>query len=126
MTMFKKIKDFLFFEYEWIVDCTELVPPDDIEKNRVYAALGYLIFFIPLVFADSSPFARFHCNQALINMLLSTIVAVVLSFIPYAGVVLLIVQEVLCIVFAVRGMVYALKGKAVGIPLVGWITLLKY
>lgn len=124
--MFKKIKESLFSEYEWIVDCTALVAPDDIKKNRIYAALGYFIFFIPLVFADDSPFARFHCNQALINILLSTIVAVVLSFIPYAGIVLLVVQELLCIAFAIRGIVYALKGNAVGIPLVGWITLLKY
>ena len=124
--MFKKIRDFLFSEYEWIVDCTELVTEDDIQKNRIYAAFGYLIFFIPLVFADNSPFARFHCNQAIINLLLSTIVAALLSLIPYVGVLLLIAQEILCIIFAVRGMVFALRKKAIGIPLVGWITLLKY
>ena len=38
----------------------------------------------------------------------------------------MILQELLCLIFAVRGMILSYQGKARSIPLVGWITILPY
>lgn len=115
-----------FGKFAWIVRFTDQIPRYDIQKSRVSAALGYLFFMLPLVFAEDRQFARFHCNQGFLNFILSTVVAVLLRTIPVVGPYLLIVQELLCIIFAVRGIILALRGKAISLPLVGWITVVPY
>jgi len=122
----KKIPKKLFGNFEWVVDFSEFITRRDVKKARVTAALGYILFFIPLVFHGENQYARFHINQAIINLLMSTIGAVVLSMIPYVGPYLMIVTEVLCLIWMVRGFVLALQGKAKGIPLIGWVTIVAY
>lgn len=108
------------------IDITEEIPETDIQKSRITASLGYLCFFIPLVFHEDKQFALFHCNQSLINFLLATIFTILLSLIPVAGPFLVILQQVFCIVVVIRGMILAGKGKAVGIPVIGRIKLISY
>ncbi len=122
----RSVRDKLFGNYEWIVDFTGSIRPKDAKKAKYSSVIGYPFFFVPMVFHGDNQFARFHCNQSLINLALSTVVAVLLSMIPYAGPYLMAVQEVLCVIWMIRGMVYAARGKAVGIPLVGWITIVAY
>lgn len=116
----------MFASYERIVDVTDKVPASDMEKARTSAALAYVFFFIPLILHSDNCFARFHCNQAVINLLLSTVGAVLLGLVPYAGPFLLAAQELVCLIIAVRGICLAARGKAVGIPFVGWITIIRY
>lgn len=108
------------------LDVTNLISEKDIQQSRISAACSYIFFFVPLIFQEDKHFARFHCNQAMLNLLLSTVVAVLLSIVPYAGPFLLLAQEIICIGFAARGVWLAMRGKAVGLPLVGRITLLVY
>ena len=123
---FRKIAKALFGNYQWVVDFTESITRRDVKAHRGSAMWAYVIFFAPLIFAEGSSFARFHANQSMINLILSTVVAGCLGMIPVVGPVLLPLQEVLCLVWAVRGIILAKQGKAVSIPLVGWITLLAY
>ena len=123
---FKKTKEKLFGNYERVVDFTESIPAYDRKDSRVSAAFAYLLFFVPLVFAEDRQFARFHANQSLLNLILSTLGAVLLSFVPFVGPFLMAGQELLCLVWLVRGVVLALRGKAKSIPFVGWITLIAY
>lgn len=120
------LKKRLFGSYEWIVDFTDQIPKYDVKKCRISSMLGYLCFFIPMTMHDDRQFARFHCNQSILNLLLSTVVTVLWGMIPYAGPFLMILQELLCLIFAVRGMILSYQGKARSIPIVGWITILPY
>ena len=120
------LKKRLFGNYEWIVDFTDQIPKYDVKKCRISSMLGYLCFFIPMTMHDDRQFARFHCNQSILNLLMSTVVTVLWGMIPYAGPFLLILQELLGLIFAVRGMILSYHGKARSIPLVGWITILPY
>ena len=120
------IREKLFGNYEWIVDFTGSIRPRDIKKAKWSSVIGYVFFFVPMIMHDDNQFARFHCNQSILNLALSTIVAVLLTMIPYIGPYLMAIQEVLCVIWMIRGMIYAAKGKAIGIPLVGWITILPY
>lgn len=108
------------------IDFTEEIPQYDMQKSRVTAILGYLCFLIPLVFHEDKQFARFHANQSLLNLLLATVFTVLLSLIPVFGLVLVILQQIICAGILIRGMVLAGKGRAVGIPVVGRITLIPY
>ncbi len=110
----------------WNYDYTDEIPEYDICKAKASAILAYLFFFIPLVFDDDQQFARFHSNQSLLNLLLSTIAATALSFIPYVGLPLLVFVELMCLFNAIRGMILAARGKAIGIPIIGWVTILSY
>ncbi len=114
------------WKYMRTLDVTDRISEKDIQRSRISAACAYIFFFIPLIFQEDKHFARFHCNQALLNLLLSTVGAVLLSVIPYVGPFLLLAQELTCLGFAVRGMLLAMRGKAVGLPLVGRVTLLVY
>ena len=123
---FSSVREKLFGNYEWIVDFTGSIRPKDIKKAKVSSVIGYIFFFVPMIMHDDNQFARFHCNQSILNLALSTVVSVLLSMIPYAGPYLMALQEILCVIWMIRGMVLASKGKAVSIPLVGWITILPY
>ena len=123
---FRKLKNKLFGRYERVVNFTEFIPAHDVRASKVSAVFAYIFFFVPLIFCDDRQFGRFHANQSLVNLLLSSLGAVLLSFIPYVGPFLMIAQEALCLVWAVRGMILAGRGKAISIPFVGWITLLAY
>ncbi len=124
--VFTAIKEKLFGNYEWMVDFTDQIPKRDVNACRISSALGYIFFMIPIVMHDDRQFARFHCNQSLINLILSTVVAILLRMIPIVGVYLMLLMEVFCLIFAIRGMVLSLRGKARGIPLFGWVTLCTY
>lgn len=122
----RSVREKLFGNYEWIVDFTGSIKPRDVKKAKVSSIIGYVFFFVPMIMHEDNQFARFHCNQSIINLALSTIVAVLLSMIPYIGPYLMALQEILCVIWMIRGMFYAAKGKAISIPLVGWITILPY
>ena len=122
----RSVRDKLFGNYEWIVDFTGSIRPRDVKKARVSSIIGYIFFFVPMIMHDDNQFARFHCNQSILNLALSTVVSVLLSLIPYIGPYLMALQEILCVIWMIRGMIYAGKGKAISIPLVGWITILPY
>ena len=102
----------------------------DVEKNKPMAIIGYIIpilFFIPLVSdAKDSPFAKFHANQQL-NLLLAAIaVNVVGTVIPFLGwFIILPLGSILLIVFAIMGIINAVKGEKKALPLIGGFELIK-
>lgn len=62
--------------------------PEDLEQNRTMAALGYIVFFIPLLRCGDSKVGRYCANQGLILLVLMVLVSVlgrILSVIPFIG-----------------------------------------
>ncbi|MCE0484457.1 MAG: GYF domain-containing protein [Methylacidiphilales bacterium] len=107
------------------------VDAEDAEKNKVFGILAYVIFFVPLLVAKDSPFAKYHANQGLalfLTMLGTLIVLAVLSFIPFIGFIfglLHIVVYLGYLVLVILGIVNAAAGKCVPLPVIGGIKLLK-
>lgn len=112
--------------FTWVLDFTDYLVPSDVRKTRVLSAVGYVLFFVPLVFHGDSQNARFHVNQSVLNLVLSTLGVVLLGLIPYVGPFLMLAQLALSVIWAIRGIVLALQGKARGIPLVGRFTIFAY
>lgn len=99
--------------------------PEDIEKNKVYAALAYIpiLFWLPLVVCKDSVYGKFHANQGLLLLILSVAVGI-LSVIPIIGFIggLLGIVE---FVFFIMGLVNALQGNMKGLPFIDSIELIK-
>lgn len=107
-----------------------MADPDDAEKNKVMGIIAYFgcLFFIPLISAKDSSFAKYHANQGLMLFLtylaLWAVNSFVLSLIPvinwfswmlYFGILGLMII----------GIINAAGGKMKPLPLIGGVTLLK-
>ena len=47
---------------------------EDLARNRTWAALGYLLFFIPLIKCKNSPLGRHCANQGLLLQIVHAVV----------------------------------------------------
>lgn len=112
--------------------------PEDIEQNKVIAALAYLIFFLPLLAAKDSAYGRFHANQSLLLLITSFVINVVVNIVSstllvatFAWGLYSIIATLLMIVniaiFAVYVIwaVNAYNGKANPLPVIGGIKIIK-
>jgi|GEM_PF-2403255 len=111
----------------------------DIEKNKMWAGLAYLLFFLPLVTdAKTSKFARFHANQGLLFLI--TYAAIIITLSIVIAIINIVVGNywvwLICwlievaviaviIVFGVINMVAAFQGKWKKLPLIGKFTIIK-
>lgn len=98
---------------------------EDIEKNKVIAALAYLIFFLPLLAAQDSSYARYHANQGLLLFILGFGGNTILTIIPILGWILIPFFSLFVIILAVMGILNAVNGKAKDLPLIGQYRILK-
>jgi uncharacterized membrane protein len=126
-------------------DYSNIFGSDDIQAGKVAALLGYPLFFLPLVIAPNSKFARFHANQGLIIFIFAFINSIVQnifrfsfnlirwgwnwndwrnwwSFNPFSLVFNLIGVALLAAI--IYGIVNAANSKAVEIPIIGKFRIL--
>lgn len=108
-----------------IDDYSDDMDPDDVEKNRLMAALSYFgpLVLIPIFGAKDSKFAKFHANQGLVLFLLE-IVCACLRGVKVIG-WLFSICGVVVFILAVVGIIYACQGKAKELPVVGNWKILK-
>ncbi len=62
--------------------------PEDLAQNKTMAALGYIVFFIPLLRCKDSKVGKYCANQGLILLVLMVLVSIlgkILSMIPFIG-----------------------------------------
>ena len=98
---------------------------EDVQKNKVAAILAYFIFFIPLILAPKSVFARFHANQGLVLCLTSICLLFVSAIIPFIGPKLFFpIGELFVFVSWIIGIINAVTGKMKKLPLIGAINIL--
>jgi len=98
----------------------------DVEKNKVFGILAYIIFFIPLLAARDSKFAMYHGNQGLILFLGALIINIVGSIIPFIGWFLIIpFGNLVVLVFAIIGIINAANGTQKPLPLIGGIQIIR-
>lgn len=103
-------------------------------QERLMAVFSYLgvLFLVPLFVCGNSGYVRYHVNQGLTLFLTEVIIAIlstVLWVIPPVG---WIVSLAVClplylvtVAFMVVGIVHAVGGETVGLPLTGRLQLLK-
>ena len=105
-------------------DTTAEFDAADIEKNKIMAVLAYILFFIPLLAAKDSKFARFHTNQGLV-LFISAIIASVVAIIPVIGWIVAPILGVAVTILSIIGIINALNGRAKELPVIGKFKVLK-
>ncbi len=112
--------------------------PADIEKNKTMAGLAYFIFFLPLIVCPDSKYGRFHANQALNVLIFYVAGAIVFSILSaifiaaFAFGVLSIISILSTIyylalaVLGIWGLINGFTGKAMKLPVIGGITIIKW
>ena len=123
------------------MDNTQTVPeftPEDIQANKTMAILAYFIFFLPLLAAKDSRFARYHSNQGLILLIFYVAAAILSSILTaiFVATFSLGILALLSILFTliylalavlgILGIVNAAQGKAKPMPVIGGLfTIIK-
>lgn len=105
--------------------------PEDLEKNRTMAALGYIVFFIPLIKCEDSKVGRYCANQGLILLVLIVLVSVlfnIFAIIPFIGWLFQLVGGLVSFaLFCVGVLCFAqmmTNGRVIELPYVGGFRLL--
>ena len=99
---------------------------EQVENEKVMAALAYLIFFIPLLAAKESKFAMYHANQGFNLFLLFLAVNVIGMLVPFLGwFIIAPLGTVLSLVLMVMGILNAMNGVEKELPVIGKYRLLK-
>lgn len=122
-----------FEEFNNTTDTTSEYDPADIEANKIFALFAYIswLVLIPIFVSKDSKFARFHANQGLVLAIAEIVVWVVLGFLgglPLIGWVFKLVDglfSLVCLGYAIIGIVNAVNGRAKELPIVGKFKLLK-
>ena len=88
----------------------------DAEDNRVIAAIGYvwILCLVPLFLKRNSQFAQFHAKQGLV-LFIAEVFGWLIFWIPLVGWLLYL----LVIVLAGLGIMTALQGKYLELPVLG-------
>ena len=98
-------------------DDTGMYDTQDIQTNKVWAALSYvgILFILPLlVNGGQSRYAKYHANQGFILFL-----ANILGKIPVLGAVLSALLSLASLALMIIGIINAANGKAKQLPLIG-------
>ena len=114
-------------------DFTSEMDPNDVESNKLMGILAYVswLVVIPLLFARNSKFARFHVNQGLVLAIAELVVVVVcgiLDGIPLIGWIFSLIESLIglvCLIFAIIGVVNVVNGRAKELPFVGSFRIMK-
>lgn len=122
-----------FNEINNTADTTASFDQNDINQNKVMAALSYLsiLVLIPIFAAKESKFAQFHANQGLILCIIGiamSVINLVLGEIPVVGFILGIASGLVSLVtfiLAVIGIINVIGGKAKELPIIGKYRILK-
>ncbi len=105
---------------------TNTTHANDVQENKLVAILGYILFFIPLLAAKDSAFARYHANQGLNLLLLCIAVNIIGYAIPFIGwLIILPIGSIVVFVFFILGIINAANGQMKPLPLIGGIEIIK-
>ncbi len=116
--------DFNQMKDEIMQDVNDMFTADDIEGNKGIAALATIpfLFWLPLVAAKESAFAKFYANQGLILLVTNIVLNVassIISLIPFLGWLIGVLIGLVQLAAFLFLLVSALQGKARYLPFVG-------
>jgi uncharacterized membrane protein len=116
--------DFNQMKNEMMDDVSDMFTQSDIEANKVFAALATIpiLFWLPLVAAKESEFAKFYANQGLILLIFNVVLNVVsgiLLLIPILGALIGGIISLVQIAAFLFLLISALQGKARYLPFIG-------
>ena len=105
--------------------------PEDFEKNKALAGLGYIVFFVPLITCKESKLGRYCANQGLILLILTLLERMlfsVLGGIPFLGWIFRLAGGLIALALFIVGLLCYIQlmtnDKVIELPYVGGFRLL--
>ncbi len=94
--------------------------------NKIFNVLSYfgILWLIGLIAKPNEPDVRFHVNQGII-LSIALFAAGLLNIIPILGQILFGLVGLAVFIFAIMGIVSAVKGEQKELPLIGKFKILK-
>lgn len=109
----------------------ELFSKEDMEQNKLKAGLGYIVFFVPLIFCKGSKLGRYCANQGLLLLIASILVSLLLGIfevIPLLGWLFKLVSGLVRFAFLLIGILCFLQltthERALEIPIIGGLRII--
>lgn len=102
----------------------------DFVKNKTLFAFSYLLFFLPLIWANNSPYKTFYANQGLVLFLTTIFATVIVSLTGLISVVLTWIFSIFLYVIIIAELLYGVlktlqEEERVVLPVIGKINILK-
>lgn len=109
-------------------DETQRFDPQDIMATKGLSCLSYIgiLFLIPMLVNQHSPYTKFHVNQGMVLFIILLIVSIassILDWIPIIGWLLSSAMWVGFAVLAILGIVNSVQGRAKRLPIIGNIEI---
>lgn len=105
---------------------------EDLARNRTWAALGYLVFFLPLIKCKNSPLGRYCANQGLLLLIVAVLVQLLFAIfggIPIIGWLFRLVGNLICLGVGVIGLLCMVQlmsnDRVCELPVIGSIRLIR-
>ena len=95
----------------------------DKKTTDIVAYITWIGLIIAIILGDMSQ-SKFHINQAIVIWLAGLVFALI-GIIPVVGGIIAGLGGVCCLIFAVLGVLSALKGEEKPLPFIGGIQILK-
>ena len=124
--------------YMNMTDETQNYDVQDIQNSKALSFLSYLgiLFLIPMLVNKDSAYTKFHVNQGIVLFLTELaggiavgIVSFILAFIPVVGAIigglLYVVFSIGILILVILGIINAVQGKVVRLPLIGSFQIYK-
>ena len=108
-------------------DTTDQFDAADIADNKylaIFCYLGFVAMLLPLVAKPNSAFIKYHANQGLVLQVFCIALAIV-CIIPILGWLVAFVGGIFAIVLFIMGIVHCCQGRAVELPLIGRIRIIR-
>ena len=104
---------------------------EDLRENKMLAAVGYLVFFVPLIWRRHSKLGRYCANQGLLIMIVQILLAIffnILGGIPLLGWLFELVGRLAglgVLIVSLMCMVQLMTNdRVIELPYIGFIRLL--
>ena len=104
---------------------------EDLGKNRTLAALGYLVFFVPLICCRESKLGRYCANQGLLLMIVQVLLSIlfnILGGIPLLGWVFVLAGRLAALAVLVVALLCMAQlmtnNRVIELPYIGYIRIL--
>ena len=104
---------------------------EDLQKNKMLSAVGYVVFFVPLICCRDSKLGKYCANQGLLILIVQILLALlfgILGGIPLLGWVFLLVgrlARLAVLVISLLCMVQLMTNdRVIELPYIGYIRII--
>jgi uncharacterized membrane protein len=95
------------------------------DNDKMWAALAYILFFLPLLKSDRSEYVTFHTNQGTLFFIFAAGGNLILTSLPIIGWILLPFFFILVVIFFIKGLINAMGGKMKELPWFGHLRIIE-